>query len=406
VPSEVLSPDEIEKLLEAIKAGDTEPEDFRPALESRKIKIYDFMRPDKFSKEQIRTVAIIHEKFSRLVTSFLSSYLKTDCYVHVASVDQLTYEEFIRCIPTPTCIAILNMDPLNGMSCLEIDPAITFSMINLLVGGGKENDLRCQHELTRLESLLMEEIIIRFLGSLRESWTDVIDLRPKLSQIDTNPQFIQMVHPTEMTALVIFEVKINDTEGMMNFCIPYSTIESIIGKFSAQFWYKTYEKWTDVKPNIDDISLNLRARLLNRVVTKKYLEGLTINSVIPAKSNIRDYCEIVIWNTHAFNAKIEKNLIITEKVNIVEGNYMEEKTNIQPSVSLDDVQVMLSVELGRTRKTIKEVLSMGEGSIIELDSLAGEPVSVYANNVLIAKGEVVVIDENFGIRIVEILNKV
>jgi flagellar motor switch protein FliM len=234
--TEVLSQDEIDQLLTAINAGGNEAEEFKPVTDTRKIKIYDFKRPDKFSKEQIRTVQIMHETFARLTTTALSANLRSIVHVHVASVDQLTYEEFIRSIPTPTTLAIINMDPLKGNAILEVDPAITFSIIDRLFGGTGEG-AKTQHELTDIEQSVMEGIIVRILGNMREAWAQVIDLRPRLGQIDTNPQFAQIVPPTEMVVLVTLETKVGEVEGMMNFCIPYLTIEPIISKLSAQFWY-------------------------------------------------------------------------------------------------------------------------------------------------------------------------
>ncbi|MDR0708142.1 MAG: flagellar motor switch protein FliM [Treponema sp.] len=241
--TEVLSQDEIDQLLTAINAGDTESEAFKPSADTRKIKIYDFKRPDKFSKEQIRTVSIMHETFARLTTTSLSAQLRSMVHVHVASVDQLTYEEFIRSIPTPTTLAIINMDPLKGNAILEIDPAITFSIIDRLFGG-TGTGTKAQHELTDIETSVMEGIIVRILGNMREAWTTVIDLRPRLGQIDTNPQFAQIVPPTEMVVLVTLETKVGEVEGMMNFCIPYLTIEPIISKLSAQFWYSSVRRST------------------------------------------------------------------------------------------------------------------------------------------------------------------
>jgi flagellar motor switch protein FliM len=235
--TEVLSQDEIDQLLTAINAGGAEADEYKPVADTRKIKIYDFKRPDKFSKEQIRTVQIMHETFARLTTTALSANLRSMVHVHVASVDQLTYEEFIRSIPTPTTLAIINMDPLKGNAILEIDPAITFSIIDRLFGGKGDGSKVQQHELTDIEQSVMEGIIVRILGNMREAWAQVIDLRPRLGQIDTNPQFAQIVPPTEMVVLVTLETKVSDVEGMMNFCIPYLTIEPIIGKLSAQFWY-------------------------------------------------------------------------------------------------------------------------------------------------------------------------
>ncbi len=239
--NEVLSQDEIDQLLMAISSGESESDDFKPVNDTRKIKIYDFKRPDKFSKEQIRTVQIMHETFSRLTTTSLSAQLRCMVQVHVASVDQLTYEEFIRSIPTPTTLAVINMDPLKGNAILEIDPAITFSMIDRLFGGAGQA-AKVQRDLTDIEQSVMEGIIVRILANMRESWTQVIDLRPRLGQIETNPQFAQIVPPNEMVVLVTLETKVGDEEGMMNFCIPYITIEPIISKLSSQYWFSSVRR--------------------------------------------------------------------------------------------------------------------------------------------------------------------
>jgi len=239
--TEVLSQDEIDQLLTAISAGDTDTEDFRPVNDTRKIKIYDFKRPDKFSKEQIRTVSIMHETFARLTTTALSAQLRSMAHVHVASVDQLPYEEFIRSIPTPTTLAVINMDPLKGNAILEIDPSVTFSIIDRLFGGTGQGT-KVQRDLTDIEQSVMEGIIVRILANMREAWTQVIDLRPRLGQIETNPQFAQIVPPSEMVVLVTLETKVGEEEGMMNFCIPYITIEPIISKLSSQFWFSSVRR--------------------------------------------------------------------------------------------------------------------------------------------------------------------
>ena len=240
--TEILSQDEIDQLLMAISSGDTDTEDFRPTTDTRKIKIYDFKRPDKFSKEQIRTVSIMHETFARLTTTSLSAQLRSMVHVHVASVDQLTYEEFIRSIPTPTTLAVINMDPLKGNAILEIDPAVTFSIIDRLFGGTGMGGAKVQRDLTDIEQSVMEGIIVRILANMREAWTQVIDLRPRLGQIETNPQFAQIVPPSDMVILVTLETKVGEEEGMMNFCIPYITIEPIISKLSSQFWFSSVRR--------------------------------------------------------------------------------------------------------------------------------------------------------------------
>jgi flagellar motor switch protein FliM len=213
-----------------------------PAVLLNRIKAYDFRRPDKFSKEQIRTVQIIHETFARLATTTLSATMRAIVQVRVAMVDQMNYGEFIRSIPEPSTIAVFGMDPLRGMAVLEIDSSIAFPCIERLFGGaadgsGEETDPK--RGLTDIELSVMEGVFLRLFGNLRESWAQVIDIRPRLSQIETNPLFAQIVPPSEMVILVSFEMKLGGTTGILNLCIPYLTIEPIISKLSAQYWYST-----------------------------------------------------------------------------------------------------------------------------------------------------------------------
>jgi flagellar motor switch protein FliM len=275
--NEVLSQDEIDQLLTAISSGDIETEQVTQQADQRKIKIYDFKRPDKFSKEQIRTVSIMHETFARLTTTSLSAQLRSLVHVHVASVDQLTYEEFIRSIPNPTTLAVINMDPLKGSAVLEIDPSVTFSIIDRLFGG-KGEGTKVTRDLSDIEQSVMEGIIVRILGNMREAWSQVIDLRPRLGQIETNPQFAQIVPPTEMVVLVTLETKVGEVEGMMNFCIPYLTIEPIISKLSAQYWYSSVRRGTTTE------NLNILRDRLSSIDVKVAAEigkmDLTVRDVL------------------------------------------------------------------------------------------------------------------------------
>ncbi|MBR4372801.1 MAG: flagellar motor switch protein FliM [Treponema sp.] len=271
--NEVLSQDEIDQLMATMNNGAPADalDDFKPEKETRKIKIYDFKRPDKFSKEQIRTISIMHETFGRLTSTSLSAQLRSMVHVRLASVDQLTYEEFIRSIPTPTTLAVINMDPLKGNAILEIDPSITFRIIEHLFGWSDKNPIEspkpANRDLTDIEQSVMEGIIVRILANMREAWTQVIDLRPRLGQIETNPQFAQIVPPTEMVVLVTLETTIGNEEGMLNFCIPYLTIEPIISKLSSQFWFSsvrrnsTTQYLNTLKEKLSDVDMDVVAEI-------------------------------------------------------------------------------------------------------------------------------------------------
>lgn len=283
--TEVLSQDEIDQLLTAISSGDASIEDARPISDTRKIKLYDFRRPDKFSKEQMRTLSLMHETFARLTTTSLSAQLRSMVHVHVASVDQLTYEEFIRSIPTPSTLAVITMDPLKGNAVLEVDPSITFSIIDRLFGGTGQA-AKVQRDLTDIENSVMEGVIVRILANVRESWTQVIDLRPRLGQIETNPQFAQIVPPLEMVVLVTLETKVGEEEGMMNFCIPYITIEPIISKLSSQFWFSSVRRSSTtqymgvLRDKLSTVDMDVVAEVGSLRLSVRDILGLRVGDII------------------------------------------------------------------------------------------------------------------------------
>ncbi|WP_061217228.1 flagellar motor switch protein FliM [Leptospira interrogans] len=283
--TEILSQDEIDALLSAISSGEVSESDYASVSEQKKVKIYDFKRPDKFSKDQIRTLQMMHETFVRLATTGLSAQLRALVSVHVASVDQLTYEEFIRSIPNPTTLAVINMDPLRGSAILEIDPSISFTIIDRLFGG-KGEQAKISRELSEIEMSVMEGIIVRILGNMRESWSTVIDLRPRLGNIETNPQFAQVVPPNDMVVLITLETKIGEVEGMTNLCIPYITIKPIINKLSAQYWYSSIRKGeldenrAVIQERLDQVAIPLIAEVGSVDVSINDFMNLSIGDVV------------------------------------------------------------------------------------------------------------------------------
>ncbi len=317
--NEILSQDEIDALLTAVSSGETveaEPSLApsggmsapRPGKDKKRLKVYDFRRPDKFSKDQIRTLQMMHETFARLTTTSLSATLRSLVHVHVVSVDQLTYDEFTRSIPSPTTLGIINMDPLKGSSVIEIDPSITFAIIDRLFGG-KGEPLKTNRELSDIELSVIEGIIVRLLGNLRESWANVIDLRPRLGNIETNPQFAGVVPPNSMVVLTTFDTKVGDVEGMMNFCIPYITIEPIISKLSAQYWYSsvrkniTTENLNLIKEQISDINVDVIAKLSETELKFAEIAAVREGDVIRLKDSVKSDVEIIIGNSVKFMGK-------------------------------------------------------------------------------------------------------
>jgi flagellar motor switch protein FliM len=203
----------------------------------RVVKVYDFRRPDKFSLDQIRTVQIMHEHFARRATTTLSAGLGEVAQVRVTAVDQLNFGEFTEATADPTALVVFGMDPLKGKAILEIRPSVVFPMVERYCGGAGRTGVPGRR-LTDIECSILEVFALRLLGDLREAWSELLDMRPSLSQIETNPLFAQVVPPSEMILLVTLEARIGEAVGVMNLVFPFITIEPIVGKLSAQYWYQ------------------------------------------------------------------------------------------------------------------------------------------------------------------------
>ncbi len=335
--TEVLSQDEIDQLLNALTSGEVDAEDMSKSQDQRKIKLYDFKRPDKFSKDQIRTISMIHETFARLTTTGLSAQLRTLAHVHVASVDQLTYEEFIRSIPNPTTLAVIDMEPLKGNAILEMDPSITFAIIEKLFGSKSDTIAKINRELTEIESAVIEGIIVRILGNMREAWSNVIDLRPRLGRIEVNPQFAQIVPPTDMVVLITLETKIGDQEGMTNFCIPYITIEPVISKLSGQYWYSNVRKGTSmeylsvIKERLDSVIVDMQVEIGSIDIKIKDVMSLRQNDCIKLNTKLNDNFKIKIGDKTKFECRPGRvgNSMAVQIVKVLGGKDLEDYSEME-----------------------------------------------------------------------------
>jgi flagellar motor switch protein FliM len=237
---EVLSQSEIDMLLNALSSGEITAEEVEAVSKSETVKDYDFRRPNKFSKEQLRTLFMIHDNFARLVSNFLSGYLRTNVTVKIESVDQLTYEDFLVSIPSPTLMAVLSLPPLKGTAVFECNPAFSFPIIDLLFGGPGIMPAKLR-ELTEIELSVLKKLNGKLLANLTYAWSDIFHFQPEIENLETNPQFSQAISPNETVAIVTLSTEINKTKGIINLCLPFITLEPVISKLTAHYWFASQE---------------------------------------------------------------------------------------------------------------------------------------------------------------------
>lgn len=203
--------------------------------------VYDFRRPDKFSKDQMRTLQMLHETFGRLYASSLSAYLRTSVQMELLSVEQIPYDEFVRSLAGNPLIAIFSMPPLAGQALLEADINIFFSMMDRLLGGPGQATAR-RADLTEIEKTLATQIVRRALRELKSAWESISPIEPQLDGIETSAQFVQIVPPNDTVVLLLFQIKVGEVLGTMTLCIPYVSLKPIASKLSAQRWFASTGK--------------------------------------------------------------------------------------------------------------------------------------------------------------------
>jgi len=232
---DVLTQEQIDALLAAANDDSTDLEELKREETTRKIKVYDFKRPDKFSKDQIRTLYMLHESFARLLNTYMSSHLRTLVNVDVASVEQLTYQEFVQSLANPSVITILGVPPLKGNIIFEISTEIAFAYLDRVFGGDGSTNIKTR-VLTEIEDAVMRRFVNSAMERFKESWSNVTPMNPILEATESNPQFTQIVPPNDMVVIITMNTKLGEVEGFMNICIPYLVLEPIMSKLTTTFW--------------------------------------------------------------------------------------------------------------------------------------------------------------------------
>ena len=237
--SDVLSQSEIDNLLQALNSGEVDVEEIKKAPE-KTVKDYDFARPSKFSKEHLRTLEIIYDNYGRLLSTNLPIYLRKNIQVEVMNSEAVTYMEFSNALSNPVLLGIIDFEPLKGNIIMEMATKLGYAMIDRMLGGEGE-PLEKTREFSEIELLIIERIMTSCVELMREPWENVLDVNPRLNRIETNPQFAQIISPSEMIAIVTINIKIGEVEGLINLCLPYITLEPVMDKLNTKFWYSNMQ---------------------------------------------------------------------------------------------------------------------------------------------------------------------
>lgn len=303
---DILSQSEIDNLLAALSSGELDVEQMTHE-EEKTVRNYNFSLPTKFSKEHLRTLEIIYEIYSRLLATNLPVYLRKNVQVSVVSSETVSFTEFTNALSNPVILGIINFQPLNGSVIIDIATNLGYAMIDRMLGGSGEPLLKSR-EFSEIELIILKKIVIQMTQLLKEPWKNVLDINPILTRVETNPQFAQVISPTDMIAIVTMNVKIGDVEGFVNMCLPFFTLEDVMDRLNTKYWFSTMQENRDenyqiyLESMIKKIDIPVKAVLGKTAISVSEFMNLQVGDCIRLNQRVDEEMEIYVGNIRKFAA--------------------------------------------------------------------------------------------------------
>ena len=304
--SDILSQSEIDNLLKQLSEGDLDVDQIQ-GEDEKQVKNYDFSRPTKFSKEHLRTLEIIFEHYSRLISTNLPVYLRKNVQVSVASSETVTFSEFSNALSNPSVLGIVNFAPLNGNIIIEIATNLCYTMLDRMLGGSGQ-PLEKSRDFSDIELTILQKLLVMFTQLMREPWKNVVEISPVLSRLETNPQFAQVIAPSDMIAIVTLNMKIGDVEGMINICLPFFTLEDVMDKLNTKYWFSTMQENHDehyeeyIESMIRRVDIPIKAVLGKSTISVNDFLNLQVGDCIRLDSRVDTDMNVYVGNIKKFTA--------------------------------------------------------------------------------------------------------
>ncbi|MCR5503363.1 MAG: flagellar motor switch protein FliM [Lachnospiraceae bacterium] len=303
---EVLSQSEIDNLLAALTTGEIDASELEESSQ-KQVTDYDFKRPAKFSKEHLRTLEIIYENYGRLISTNLPLYLRKSVQTTVASSETVTFSEFSNALSNPVILGIIDFKPLSGNIIIELSPNLGFAMIDRMLGG-PGLPLEKNRDFSEIEMTIIEKLMILCMQLMKDPWKNVVDIDPIMERIETNAQFAQIIPPSDMIAIVTMNIRIGETEGFMNICLPFFTLEDVMDKLNTKYWFASmqeedstdYEEYLEAM--IKRVDVPVRAVLGTSAISVNEFLGLVPGDVIRLNTTVESEMNVYVGNIRKFTA--------------------------------------------------------------------------------------------------------
>jgi len=283
---ETLSQNEIEALLASLPDDEGRAVAPKAPALNKQIRTWDFRKPDKFSKDHMRSLLALHQNFSRIASSALTARMRTQVAIRVTSVDQGLYEEYIDLLPAQSIINVISLKPVEGNILFEFQPELAMVMLDRLLGG-TGGSVDPGHELTDIELALVRNLVRTLLDAMKESWVNLAEVGPQVEEVSTSPQLVQVAAPLDIVVIVLLEVQVGNRLGTISLCIPHLVLEPLMHRLSAQVWVvsnrrrtSTPETRAHILDTVRQATVKVSAVLGETAVSVEELVNLQIGDVL------------------------------------------------------------------------------------------------------------------------------
>ena len=289
---------------------------------------FDFRRPDRIPKSQVRAIHLLHDMFVRNLVSSLSAYLRSYLLVNLVSVEQLSYAEFLDGLPSPTCIVSLGLRPYEGSGVLELNPSLVFPIVEMLLGGNGKQSATIQRDLTDIEQRLLDGLFRIILRDLRAAWLGVATIDFSIESMETEPQLMRALARNEAVVAIGIEIRMGEMVGMMNIALPSIVIKMMRHKFDQQWSMRKRNSTTSDQERVFRLlrngSLTLEARLQGPTIQVRDLLQLEEGQLLALDYPVERPLELLVNGARKFDGEVvaagRKRACLIERIRPMEDH--------------------------------------------------------------------------------------
>lgn len=312
--SQILSQDEVDALLKGLSDGDIETEE-EIIPEHQDVQEYDLSSPRRIVRGKMPSLDITNENFTRMLRKTLSSMLRRVVGINTLSINFIKYEEFLRTLPLPSSLHIFKMVPLKGEMLLIVEPKLIFTLVDCLFGGTGKEEFKVEgRDFTPIENNLIKKVVLSALSDLESAWKTMVKVNTVYIRSEMNPQFAQIVAPSDVVVVVRFEIEMDYSSGLITICIPYSSLEPIRDKLQRGYHADKLEadqEWLGrFKDELKKSNVGLFVELGQTELTGREIINLKKGDVVLLDQYISD----------DLNMYVEQNLKFKGRPGVYRGN--------------------------------------------------------------------------------------